>query len=278
MGDPIEFDSIRKVFGDITRAEKLWVGSIKDNIGHTETSSGVAALIKTVLMIQKGRIPKQANFSRLNPKIPPPEQENVAISNSSIDWKSSIPAAMVTNYGAAGSNAAILVKQHSSPALSQYPVGGCASEVPIFISAKTPESLQAYCEALRSFITKSPIYPNASLLRDIAYNLSVKQNRSMEYMATFSTNSNDTPGFLNQLTDVVSNASLMQKKPKSSISVILCFGGQTGNTASISEELFNSCGYLRTHLVSLFIPSIYKPSSAILTNQSRWNVKILAKL
>jgi acyl transferase domain-containing protein len=250
VGDPIEFDSIRQVFGGASRTEKLWVGSIKDNIGHTETSSGVAALLKTVMMIQKARIPRQANFSRLNPKIPSFHQENISIPAKSIDWESSHHAAMVTNYGAAGSNAAILVKQHRSPLCGPDYVDGGTLEVPIFISAKSQESLRSYCEALHRFVTERSIHPNESLLQDIAYNLAIKQNRKMDYVTAFSTNANDTPGFLSKLAEVMSNNAHTQKKPESPLPVILCFGGQTGNTASISEDLFNSCGHLRIHLVS----------------------------
>ncbi|KAJ5827566.1 hypothetical protein N7447_004329 [Penicillium robsamsonii] len=264
VGDPIEFDSIRQVFGGRSRAEMLWIGSIKDNIGHTETSSGVAGLLKTVLMIQKGRIPKQANFSRLNPKIPSAEKENISIPDKSVSWESTYPAAMVTNYGAAGSNAALLVKQHASPSFTSDYVGACASEVPIFISAKSQESLLAYCEALHSFVNDRSLSPNESLLQDVAYNLAIKQNREMDYIATFSTSSSDTKSFLNELTQVISTNAHSRKKPANPLPVILCFGGQTGNTASISEDLYNSCGHLRFHLMecenacnALGLPSLF---------------------
>ncbi|KAJ5748649.1 uncharacterized protein N7511_010345 [Penicillium nucicola] len=264
VGDPIEFDSIRQVFGGASRAEELRIGSIKDNIGHTETSSGVAALLKTVLMIQKARIPKQANFSSLNPKIPPAGHENITIPDKSVDWNSSHPAAMVTNYGAAGSNAALLVKQYQSPSGRTDHVDGGTSEVPIYISAKSHECLHAYCEALHNFVTERSIKPNGRLVQDIAYNLAVKQNRTMEYTATFSTDSQDVTSLLKQLTGIITDDSCTQKRPINPLPVILCFGGQTGNTASISEDLFNSCGYLRTRLMecestckTLGLPSLF---------------------
>lgn len=253
VGDPIEFDSIRQVFGGPNRAERLWIGSIKDNIGHTETSSGVAGLLKTVMMIQKARIPKQANFSRLNPKITSCHEENIAIPEKSTNWESSHPVAMVTNYGAAGSNAALLVKQHRRPSDSSDHAKGGMSEVPIFISAKSPESLRAYCEVLHKFVAEASVQRHGSVMQDIAYNLAIKQNRKMDYVATFSTDSNDTASFLDQLTAVISNDACTQKKPASPLPVILCFGGQTGNTANISEDLFNSCGLLRLHIVRSLI-------------------------
>ena len=45
------------------------MGSVKTNIGHLEGSAGVAGLIKGVLTVEKGYIPKQMNFATPNPKI-----------------------------------------------------------------------------------------------------------------------------------------------------------------------------------------------------------------
>ena len=44
-------------------------GALKSNIGHLEGGSGVAGLIKTIMILEKGIIPPNATFERLNPKI-----------------------------------------------------------------------------------------------------------------------------------------------------------------------------------------------------------------
>ena len=71
IGDPIEAEAIHKVFGDRrVKEQPLYVGTVKSNIGHTEGASGLASLIKTVLALEKGIIPPNALFERVNPKIP----------------------------------------------------------------------------------------------------------------------------------------------------------------------------------------------------------------
>ncbi|KAF7172379.1 hypothetical protein CNMCM5623_004587 [Aspergillus felis] len=260
VGDPIEFDSIRRTFGGRHRSEELYVGSIKDNIGHTETSSGVAGLVKTILMMQKGRIPKQANFSRLNPKIPSPGDDRIVIPKQSTDWKTARRVAMVTNYGAAGSNAAIVLRQNTAAPNTD---GSWLSDAPVLITAKSPESLRSYCRNLRAFLKRSPGHLGGTI-RDITYNLAMKQNRDLDFLVSFCTPCQDPLALASQLESVAAGtADLQQRLPKAP-SVIMCFGGQNGNTAHISQELFAGCRLLQAHLAdcekicqSLGLPSLF---------------------
>jgi acyl transferase domain-containing protein len=69
-GDPIEAAALAAVFSDFRSYEDpLYLGSCKANVGHLEGGSGIAALIKTILVLEQGIIPRLANFQRLNPQI-----------------------------------------------------------------------------------------------------------------------------------------------------------------------------------------------------------------
>ena len=62
-GDKAEVGSISSVFCDgIERKTELYIGSIKSNIGHLEACSGVAGLLKSILILQKGVIPPNIDF------------------------------------------------------------------------------------------------------------------------------------------------------------------------------------------------------------------------
>lgn len=61
-GDLAELQGIANVFCGNDRQHNLYVGSIKSNIGHLESSSGLAGLIKTILILEKGFIPPNADF------------------------------------------------------------------------------------------------------------------------------------------------------------------------------------------------------------------------
>ncbi|KAI1144939.1 hypothetical protein F4825DRAFT_467740 [Nemania diffusa] len=70
VGDPLEAGAIGSVFRHYrTPEEPLYVGSVKSNIGHLEGASGIAGVIKVILALERGIIPPNANFERLNPKI-----------------------------------------------------------------------------------------------------------------------------------------------------------------------------------------------------------------
>ena len=52
-----------------TRPSPLYVGSVKSNMGHSEPSSGVAALTKILLAYHYKKIPANINFNKPNPKV-----------------------------------------------------------------------------------------------------------------------------------------------------------------------------------------------------------------
>lgn len=70
-GDPLEAGAIASVFAEGRAADDpLIIGSVKTNIGHTEGLSGLAALIKTVLMLEHQTIVPNCNFEKPNANIP----------------------------------------------------------------------------------------------------------------------------------------------------------------------------------------------------------------
>lgn len=70
-GDPLETGAISRVFGPGHSPENpVYIGSIKTNVGHLEGASGVAGVIKAVLMLENQTILPSRNFDTPNPRIP----------------------------------------------------------------------------------------------------------------------------------------------------------------------------------------------------------------
>ncbi|KAI0157245.1 hypothetical protein GGR57DRAFT_510816 [Xylariaceae sp. FL1272] len=110
VGDPIEMRAIGEAFRGIRPPnEPLYVGSIKPNLGHLEAASGLAALLKTVLILEKGVITPNALLEKVNPEIPL-EQYNIKVPTECLVWPVAGPRrASVSSFGFGGSNCHIVV-------------------------------------------------------------------------------------------------------------------------------------------------------------------------
>jgi acyl transferase domain-containing protein len=70
VGDPIEATALGNAFRKHrSTSDPLYVGALKGNIGHLEGAAGIAGVIKAILVLEKGLIPPNTNFEKINPKI-----------------------------------------------------------------------------------------------------------------------------------------------------------------------------------------------------------------
>ncbi|KAG1901393.1 uncharacterized protein F5891DRAFT_1222928 [Suillus fuscotomentosus] len=140
-GDFAELQSIRAVLCRARdSANPLHVTSIKANIGHLEAASGAAGLAKLLLMFQHETIPAQISLKILNPRITPLTQDHTVIDTVPTPWvRGSTPRmALLNNFGASGSNGALIVEEYKKQA--KAPASGTSY---VFgISAKTREVLE----------------------------------------------------------------------------------------------------------------------------------------
>ncbi|KAL8893587.1 MAG: hypothetical protein Q9192_005121 [Flavoplaca navasiana] len=109
-GDPIEAASLSKFFAQQrARHHPLIVGSVKSNIGHLEGGSGVAGVVKSVLMLEKGLLLPNFDFKRPSPRIPMMEW-NIKVPTDVQPWPTEgIHRISVNNFGFGGSNAHVII-------------------------------------------------------------------------------------------------------------------------------------------------------------------------
>ncbi|KAF2965402.1 hypothetical protein GQX73_g8174 [Xylaria multiplex] len=110
VGDPAEMTAVGRVFGSCRSSEQpLYVGSIKSNIGHLEGSSGLAGIVKSMLILEKGVITPNAFFERLNPEIYA-ERYHVAVPTECVPWPTKgLRRVSVNSFGFGGSNAHVVM-------------------------------------------------------------------------------------------------------------------------------------------------------------------------
>ncbi|KAF2675312.1 putative polyketide synthase [Microthyrium microscopicum] len=115
-GDPVELESVRRVLcQDRSPENLLHLTSIKANIGHCEAASGAAGLAKLVLMMKHSHIPSQISLKVLNPRIRNLGDDGAVISRDGASWPQidgKPRMAMLNNFGAGGSNGAVLLQEY----------------------------------------------------------------------------------------------------------------------------------------------------------------------
>jgi len=141
LGDPIEFQSLTQLFRRQSESEPpCYVTSVKANIGHTETVSGIAGLIKVVLMMQRGTIYPQLHFQELNPNIHL-EGSRLQIPSKPVAWNhGQLLRAGVSSFGFGGTNTHIVVEQ-ATPQTIEDPRHERPQHL-LAISAKNEDSLK----------------------------------------------------------------------------------------------------------------------------------------
>ncbi len=123
VGDPIELNAAAEIYGQGRDAEHpLLVGSVKTNVGHLEPAAGVAGLMKVLLSMHRGMIPKHLHFNNPNPRV---DWANlpVRITSEVTAWPEvgdRPHRAGISSYGWSGTNVHVVVE--SSPNAVPGPV------------------------------------------------------------------------------------------------------------------------------------------------------------
>lgn len=111
IGDPVEIGALADVMGPGRDPDRpLRVASVKGNLGHTESASGVAGLIKACLAIRHRELPAQLHFETPNPAIPWDEIP-VRVQAETTPWPEPGPALVgVNSFGISGTNAHVVLE------------------------------------------------------------------------------------------------------------------------------------------------------------------------
>ncbi|MGZ6779322.1 MAG: type I polyketide synthase, partial [Mycobacterium sp.] len=148
LGDPIEVQAAAAAYGTSRDADRpLLMGSVKSNIGHLESASGAAGLIKVVLSLQHDVLPRSLHFDTPSPHIPW-DSLPVRVVDKATPWQPNgrPRRAGVSSFGFTGTNAHVLIEE--APAQAATPDDGTGVQ-PIHVlalSARSPEALVALAQ------------------------------------------------------------------------------------------------------------------------------------
>ncbi|WP_452750562.1 beta-ketoacyl synthase N-terminal-like domain-containing protein, partial [Streptomyces celluloflavus] len=177
LGDPIEAGALLATYGQAEERSAdrpLWLGSVKSNIGHAQCAGGVAGVIKMVLALRHGLLPKSLYAQEPTPHVDW-SAGNVKLLQEPVEWAAGEQArrAGVSAFGVSGTNVHVILEEapRNAPDEAKAPENVTpvlAPEVPVWVLAgRSAAGLAAQAGRLREHVLARP----EAAPRDIAWSL-----------------------------------------------------------------------------------------------------------
>ncbi|MGK5629002.1 SDR family NAD(P)-dependent oxidoreductase [Streptomyces sp. URMC 123] len=187
VGDPIEFSAVKAVYGQ--GRGRCAVGSLKSNIGHSEPASGIVGLLKTIVSLQRGKVPATLHFRGWSPQIDAGGCRLFA-PTSTVPWPvEGVPRrAAVSSYGIGGTNAHMIVEQAPEPSPARLASAGARQRqetdgqyLPTYLlSGGSERSLRLGARRLAHWLEAD----GATVpLTDVAHTLSLRRSHARSRLA-----------------------------------------------------------------------------------------------
>ncbi|WP_346731512.1 type I polyketide synthase [Actinacidiphila reveromycinica] len=178
LGDPIEAQALMAAYGQgRPEGRPLWLGSVKSNIGHTQAAAGVAGVIKMVMALRHGELPRSLYADEPSPHIDW-SAGSVRLLSEPREWSANdgrLRRAGVSSFGISGTNAHVIIEEAPSEAgveVAETAPGVVSGVVPWVVSGRSEGALRAQAGRLRELmVAKAEL-----AARDVAWSLAVSRS------------------------------------------------------------------------------------------------------
>jgi len=243
LGDPIEAQALLATYGR-EREHPLWLGSVKSNIGHPQAAAGVAGVIKMVLAMRHGVLPKTLHVDEPSPEVDW-SAGNLRLLTEPVGWpRTGAPRrAGVSSFGIGGTNAHVIlehepVREHEPVAAPETAQTADSAEKPAEtvlwpLSAHTPEALQAQAARLASFVDD----PDAPLPADIGFSLATTRSAFPHRAVILGANADERRAGLRAAAEGTDSSTVVRGLARADGLTAFLFSGQGSQRARMGREL-----------------------------------------
>jgi acyl transferase domain-containing protein len=222
LGDPIEAEALLATYGH-DRDRPLWLGSLKSNIGHTQAAAGVAGVIKMVMAMRHGVLPRTLHVDQPTPHVDWSAGDMRPLTERH-EWSGDEPRrAGVSSFGISGTNAHVIIEQ--APDQEAMPAPAVDGVVPWVVSAKTAAALRGQAERLSPRLDENPADVGFSL----ATTRTVLEHRAVVW--------GDTAAALAALASARQHPNLVSGRAGNDGELCFLFSGQGSQRAGMGREL-----------------------------------------
>ncbi len=256
LGDPIEAGALLATYGQ-DRESPLRLGSVKSNIGHTQAAAGVAGVIKTVMAMREGLLPRTLHVDE---------------PSSNVDWGAGDVElliepqpwlagerprrAAVSSFGVSGTNAHLILEEAPAVRAGEDEPGDSAGQagdrllplVLLPVSARSESALRGQAERLAGHMKRNPDLELAAVARSLATTRTSFEHRAVVV-------EQDRPRVLEALESLASGEAgpaltTGVARAGAGLQPVFLFGGQGSQWPGMGVELIDSSPFFASRILA----------------------------